>query len=124
MLIADRSFRYVLISVLWVVIVLLTASYGASKTDTPYDKSPHSTAPPSISTAGAAASRRPADLILNQYLKFSRLTSEDGLSNDQIRGIAQDNHGFIGIATLDGQTYRHEIWYVWEDGKKDEYLLV
>jgi hypothetical protein len=67
--------------------------------------------------AGLAASRPPADLLLSRYLKFSRLTSENGLSNVQIRGIAQDNHGFMWFATSGGlnrydgagfRIYRHD----------------
>jgi hypothetical protein len=45
--------------------------------------------------AGTAASRRPADLVLSQHLKFGRLTAEDGLSNVQVRGITKDKHGFL-----------------------------
>jgi hypothetical protein len=52
--------------------------------------------------AGTAASRRPADLLQSRYLRFGRITAEDGLSNEQIRGVAQDNYGFMWFATLDG----------------------
>jgi ligand-binding sensor domain-containing protein len=67
--------------------------------------------------AGTAASRRPADLLLSQHLRFSRFTSKDGLSNEQTRGVAQDNYGFMWFATLDGlnrydgfgvKVYRHD----------------
>ena len=67
--------------------------------------------------AGRAASRRPDNPLLSRYLRFGRLTSEDGLSNDQVRGIVQDNHGFMWIATFDGlnrydgssvKVYRHD----------------
>jgi hypothetical protein len=67
--------------------------------------------------AGTAASRPPADLLLSRYLRFDRLSSEDGLSNVQIRGIAQDNHGFMWFTTFDGlnrydgssvKVYRHD----------------
>ncbi len=40
-----------------------------------------------------AASRRPADLLLSPYLRFGRLTAEDGLSSDQIFNLTQDNLG-------------------------------
>jgi len=46
---------------------------------------------------GTAASRRPADIVLSPYLKFGRLTSEDGLSNDSVWGIAQDSQGLCGL---------------------------
>ncbi|MBL0712715.1 MAG: response regulator, partial [Desulfosarcina sp.] len=52
--------------------------------------------------AGMAASRRPADLLQNRYLRFGRLTAEDGLSNDQLRAVVQDNRGFMWFGTLAG----------------------
>jgi PAS domain S-box-containing protein len=64
-----------------------------------------------------AASRRPADLQLSPYLRFGRVTAEDGLSNVQIKSIVQDNHGFMWFGTLDGlnrydgagiKVYRHD----------------
>ena len=67
--------------------------------------------------AGPAASRRPADLLLSRHLKFGRLTSENGLSNDSVWGIAQDSRGFMWFGTLDGlnrydgnnfKLYRHD----------------
>jgi len=66
--------------------------------------------------AGTAASRRPADEPLSRFLRFGRLTVADGLSNDQIWGVAQDRHGFIWVAANDGlnrydgsdvKVYRH-----------------
>ena len=35
-----------------------------------------------------AASRRPANLVLSRYLRFDRLTAEDGLSNNQTYHVA------------------------------------
>jgi hypothetical protein len=67
--------------------------------------------------AGTAVSRRPVDLTLSPYLKFKRLTAEDGLSNDSVWGIAQDSQGFMWFGTLDGlnrydgndfKLYRHD----------------
>jgi ligand-binding sensor domain-containing protein len=52
--------------------------------------------------AGTAASRRPADQLLSPYIKFGRLTAEDGLSNIQIRGITQDKNGFMWFGTANG----------------------
>ena len=46
-------------------------------------------------TADTAASRGPADLTLSPYLKFKRLTAEDGLSSDQTWDLAQDKRGFM-----------------------------
>ena len=42
-----------------------------------------------------AASRRPADLPLSRYLRFGRLTDDDGLSSDQTWDLAQDKRGFM-----------------------------
>lgn len=43
-------------------------------------------------------------LILAQKkdLQFTRLSTEQGLSNSEVTDIAQDNQGFIWIATMDG----------------------
>jgi ligand-binding sensor domain-containing protein len=66
---------------------------------------------------GAGSARRPADALLSRYLGFSRLTSEEGLSNDQVWGVAQDNHSFMWFATSGGlnrydgagfRIYRHD----------------
>jgi len=51
---------------------------------------------------GAAASRHPADLLQSQYLRFGRITAENGLSNDTIWGIAQDSYGFMWFGTFEG----------------------
>ena len=51
---------------------------------------------------GPAASWRPADLLLSPYLRFDRLTADDGLSNLQVRGVAQDNYGFMWFGTHHG----------------------
>ncbi|MDM8551556.1 two-component regulator propeller domain-containing protein [Desulfobacterales bacterium HSG2] len=37
-----------------------------------------------------------------QPLKFRHLTTENGLSNDNVWGIAQDSHGFMWFGTFDG----------------------
>ena len=67
--------------------------------------------------AGPAASRPLADPLLSRYLRFGRLTSEDGLSNDQAYHVAQDSYGFMWFATADGlnrydgssiKVYRHD----------------
>ncbi len=49
-----------------------------------------------------ATSRRPKDLLQSRYLRFGRLTSEDGLSNVQVRGITQDKYGFLWFGTANG----------------------
>ena len=67
--------------------------------------------------AGPASARRPADLLLSKYLRFGRLTAEDGLSADQTWDLAQDNQGFMWFATANGlnrydgsgvEVYRHD----------------
>lgn len=43
--------------------------------------------------------------VLSQDLKFHRITTEDGLSNDRhwcSKSILKDDHGFIWISTVDG----------------------
>lgn len=42
------------------------------------------------------------DLIENPQIRFSRLTTDNGLSHNRITDICQDTHGFIWIATTDG----------------------
>jgi PAS domain S-box-containing protein len=63
-----------------------------------------------------ATSRRSADPLLSRYLRFGRLTTEDGLSSDQTWDLAEDKHGFMWFATADGlsrydgasvKVYRH-----------------
>jgi hypothetical protein len=89
------SFRQALIIPVWLaVIVLLTATCGNSKTNSPEDESPHSTTAPLTSVAGATPALRSAAEPPGQYVRFDRLTAEDGLSNVQIRTVAQDNHDF------------------------------
>jgi hypothetical protein len=64
-----------------------------------------------------AATRRSADPLLSPYLKFRRLTAEDGLSSNQTWNLAQDKHGFMWFGTADGlsrydgasiKVYRHD----------------
>ena len=57
--------------------------------------------------ADPAASRRPADLLQSKYVRFDRLTSEDGLSNEKKWGIVQDNQGFMWFATS-GELNRYD----------------
>ena len=68
------------------------------------------------SVVGTKASRRPVDLTLSPYLKFRRLTTEDGLVGNQAFGVVQDKHGFMWFGTLNGlsrydgtsvKVYRH-----------------
>ena len=67
--------------------------------------------------ASTAASRRPEDQLLSPYLRFGRLTSEDGLSSNHAYHVAQDSYGFMWFATPNGmnryddssvKVYRHD----------------
>jgi ligand-binding sensor domain-containing protein len=48
----------------------------------------------------SSVSQRPADL--SRYLRFNRITESDGLSNLRVRGVTQDNYGFMWFTTFDG----------------------
>jgi len=39
---------------------------------------------------------------VNKYIKFDHLTTENGLSNDSVWGMAQDSDGFMWFGTFDG----------------------
>jgi hypothetical protein len=52
--------------------------------------------------AGATASRRPEDQLLSPYLRFGRLTAEDGLPNIQVRGVTQDKNDFLWFGIANG----------------------
>jgi len=72
-----------------------------------------------------ATSRRSADPLLSRYLRFGRLTSEDGLSNNQTYHIAQDNHGFMWFATANGlNRYDASSVKVYRHDQDDAYSLV
>jgi len=67
--------------------------------------------------AGTAASRIPEDPLQSRYLRFGRLTTEDGLSGNQAYHVAQDSYGFMWFATANGlsrydgasvKVYRHD----------------
>jgi hypothetical protein len=45
--------------------------------------------------AGTVETQRSADQLLSRYLRFGRITADDGLSSNQIYNIAQDNHDFV-----------------------------
>jgi PAS domain S-box-containing protein len=51
---------------------------------------------------GSVSDRRPADLLLSKYLRFGRITTENGLSNDNIWGITKDSYGFMWFGTFEG----------------------
>ncbi len=51
---------------------------------------------------GPATTQSPTDPLQSRYIKFDRLTAEDGLSNIQVRGITQDNYGFLWFGTANG----------------------
>ena len=51
---------------------------------------------------GTTASRRPEDQLLSPYLRFGRLTAEDGLPNIQVRGVTQDKNDFLWFGIANG----------------------
>jgi hypothetical protein len=68
--------------------------------------------------AGTAETQRSADPLLSRYLRFDRLTTEDGPSGDQAYHIAQNRYGFMWFATADElsrydgssiKVYRHDL---------------
>ena len=65
----------------------------------------------------STASQHPADPLQSRYIKFARLTAEDGLSGNQVFGVAQDKHGFMWFGSINGlsryngasvKVYRHD----------------
>jgi len=78
---------------------------------------PESVTTPSAHLAVSAPTPPPPEIPLSHYVRFDRLTAEDGLSNDEVWGIVRDNYGFMWFATLDGlnrydgadfKVYRHD----------------
>jgi hypothetical protein len=84
------SCRHVLLPVWLAIIVLLTATFGSSKTVNPNDKSPHPTTAPLTSVAGATPALRPAGEPPGQYLRFNRFTSKNGLSSNQVWDVVKE----------------------------------
>jgi ligand-binding sensor domain-containing protein len=67
--------------------------------------------------AGPAVSRHPRDLTTSRYVKFRRITTEEGLSGNLAFAVARDKHSFMWVATdaglsrYDGtniKVYRHD----------------
>jgi len=109
----SRNLSHVSLLVWILAIALLATACGSP---TPLATTEPSPQPPTPLTT-TISDQSPAEILLSKYLRFDRLTTEDGLSNDQVRGIVQDNHGFIWIATFDGlnrydgssiKVYRHD----------------
>ncbi|MDM8529700.1 two-component regulator propeller domain-containing protein [Anaerolineales bacterium HSG25] len=59
----------------------------------------------------------PTPLPSDKFIKFDHLTTENGLSNDSVWGMAQDSDGFMWFGTFDGlnrydgntvKVYRHD----------------
>jgi hypothetical protein len=66
---------------------------------------------------GSATTQSPTDPLLSRYIKFDRLTAEDGLSSDQTWELSQDKRGFMWFGTANGlnrydgasvKVYRHD----------------
>jgi len=52
--------------------------------------------------SGPAPARPTVDLTPSSYLKFWRITTDDGLSNNQVFGIVQDHYEFMWFGTSSG----------------------
>ena len=77
----------------WLLAITLLATACGRSTES----HPQPTVTPATTPVDTAPALRPAVEPTGQYLKFSRLTSENGLSNDNIWGIAQDSQGFFVV---------------------------
>ncbi|MFC2053289.1 two-component regulator propeller domain-containing protein, partial [Chloroflexota bacterium] len=108
----NRKLRNVIIAAWFLPFVLLVPACGRSTESLPLP-----TTIPSTPPAGYQPPSRLVELPLSQYLRFGHLTTEDGLSNNAIWGIAQDRLGFMWIGTYSGlnrfdgssfKVYRHD----------------
>ena len=89
-----RKLSHVSLMALFLAIGLLVTACGGS--------TPPPTATPAMAPVDSAPALDQLGEPPDQFLKFSQLTSDDGLSNDSVWGIAQDSQGFMWFATLDG----------------------
>ncbi len=53
-------------------------------------------------SAPVAHAQPPVSGGIDKYVKFDHLTTENGLSNDSVWGMAQDSDGFMWFGTFDG----------------------
>ncbi len=92
----------------------ITTAADHSTPSAPTESAPLPQAADSVAILGQPASQEPP----SQYLRFSRLTAEDGLPNDQVWDVVQDNDGFMWFATVDGlsrydgnsfRVFRHDV---------------
>lgn len=93
-----RNPSHVTIAAWFLAIALLATACGVPTSPATTEPSLQPTATPATTISDLP----PAEIPTSKYLRFARLTTEDGLSNDQVRGIVQDSHGFIWITTNDG----------------------
>ena len=77
--------------------VLLATACGPSKPTVTVEPQPQS-----IATPPSTIPVLPTEILSSQYLRFARLTTNDGLSSDQTYHVAQDCYGFMWFATADG----------------------
>jgi PAS domain S-box-containing protein len=88
-----------------ILLTILVASLTACSDSTSPDTSDLPTQPaaaPTTTSVDPQPKQHSEDLLNSKYLRFARLTTEDGLSGDQTYHIAQDSHGFMWIATSNG----------------------
>ncbi|MCP4404179.1 MAG: hypothetical protein GY801_43590, partial [bacterium] len=55
-----------------------------------------------LTIAASAHAQPPVSGGVDKYVKFDHLTTENGLSNDNVWGMAQDSYGFMWFGTFDG----------------------
>ena len=96
---AHRKPSCMLILVFFLAVALLAAACGPST-----ETLPPTTAPP----AAAATDLPPAEVPLSQHLRFTHLTTDDGLSEGRVWGITQDSKGFMWFTSWEGPvSYTH-----------------
>ncbi len=88
----------VIIPILLLAIALLATACGGSTPPATTEPSP----PPITTPVAITSDLPPAEMLQSKYLHFGRITTLDGLSNDQLRAVVQDNRGFMWFGTLAG----------------------
>ncbi len=91
-----------LIITLMIILIATLTACGDATPSASSDSPPQPTATPATTPLNADPEQHPGDLLNSQYLRFARLTTEDGLSGDQTYHISRDSHGFMWIATSNG----------------------
>ena len=119
--ISQNPWRLLTFAALLAITLLAAACSPATETSPPSTATPQSPQPtetPLSLPAGSEPDPWLVDRLPSQYLRFDRLTTEDGLPNDQVWDVVQDNDGFMWFATVDGlsrydgnsfKVFRHDV---------------